>query len=667
MNATEAKRSKTGFKKYTIALGITVGFIIFLFSYVLRLEFKAVIKSNEEKGTALVRFLGNSIAEPLLGDDYFIIHTVLADLGRSEPELAYAFILDKNGQLVEHTFKGQFPVKLFAVHNNFHNDNRVDVLEVDTEIGRIRSFAVSVIVADRRIGTAVVGLSEDAFTERLYSFILLQFAVLTALLGTLAAGVFFLIRLLHGEMRYSLSDLEQCLRKMPSPENADPATRSSQPYKNSNNFYKYFSGLLSEAQQHLETLPQLSHERDNYRHIMHGLLKGIPDILIIYDAEGRIIAVNHAFEKYFWLNADTIKGKYPDEVISSKVGIIARTENEAILNGAHSINKEMSANINGDGFIFHVNRIPIKDEQGDVRYILSIMTDITGFKETLKHQELYKLYAFYVLMINKATKDLAGLLLQAQEHFSPDHGQSGKMDLEKLESILSSCRELVLELCQIVPRQRALEEPVNIVDSIQQSINETHDEFKNLGMQTVLKTGETSLLVRGNEGAFKEIWHSLLFSAFEAMQSESRLKAQFAAFVDRDEEKREVVIRWLSSCASLTASDVTCTAQLLNCISGDQDIQSFTEALTKLPSPTFAKNLEQTLGRTANQSPGEAPPRTLNLTIINKIVQLYGGSLELTSPAPRELFNSNDIEDLGDDLGPGTLLTIRLPLSENQD
>ncbi len=655
---------RSGLKKYTIALCITVGCIILLFSYVMRFEFQAVIKSNEEKGMALVKFLGNSSAEHLLGDDYFIIHNILADLGRSEPELAYAFILDKNGQLVEHTFNGQFPVKLFGVHNDFPDDNQVEVLEVDTEIGRIRSFAASIIAADRRIGTAVVGLSETVLTKRLYSVILLQLTLFAALLGTMAAGVYFLIRILRSELKYSLSGLEQCLQKIPPQAGADfnkaeaDNIQSSRSYLSNNSFYKYVSGLLLEAQRHLEALPRLTRERDDQQSILQGLLKGIPDILIIYDSEGRIAAVNHAFEKYFWLDAQAIKGSYPDEVIDSKIGIIARTENDAIINGAHSINKEMTSDINGDEFIFHINRTPIKDEQGKVSHILSVMTDITGFKETQKHQELYKLYAFYVLMMNQTTKNLAQLLFKTRNNLTPDNGIDNNAYLGELENTLNSCRDLVLELCQILPKQCILEDPLNLVDSLKQSISETHDEFQAQGMQTLFRYDEERLLVRGNDGAFKEIWNSLQLSAFEAMRHENRLKSQLIAFINRDEVKQEVVVRWLSSCASMISNDVPGSTQLRSCLCEDE-LQTFTQTLVQPVTPAPGQISIQTLS--------QAPSKTLSLSVISKIVQLYGGSLRLTSPVPLELFNESDLKDIGDDLGPGVLLTIRLPMAKDPD
>lgn len=110
-----------------------------------------------EQAVAAGRDLAARATDLLLINDLYSLHQLLAETQANNTALRYAFVSDKHGQVVVHTFGAGFPPALLNANPLTDTTNhRLTVLSTDE--GPVWDVAVPIL--EGRAGTARVGLSE---------------------------------------------------------------------------------------------------------------------------------------------------------------------------------------------------------------------------------------------------------------------------------------------------------------------------------------------------------------------------------------------------------------------------------------------------------------------------------------------------------------------------
>ncbi len=132
----------------TLALGLSV-------TWQVRTTTRGVLLEELDlRGAAVATDLAASSVDPILLDDVFSLHQLLAQTVDSHQDVVYAFVTDPQGEVLAHTFGVEgFPTQLIGIETV---DGR---FVYDSDVGRIHEFAESVLVG--RVGTVRVGLSEE--------------------------------------------------------------------------------------------------------------------------------------------------------------------------------------------------------------------------------------------------------------------------------------------------------------------------------------------------------------------------------------------------------------------------------------------------------------------------------------------------------------------------
>ncbi|MDD5763381.1 MAG: ATP-binding protein, partial [bacterium] len=112
------------------------------------------------------------------------LSSLLVNAREGDPEIVYAFVIDKAGSLVAHTFSGAFPPDLLGVARK-QPDSRGKSAVFQTEEGIVADFAAPVMSGE--LGTLHLGLSEKMVDERISE---------TRRYGILVTGLFLLVGLL---------------------------------------------------------------------------------------------------------------------------------------------------------------------------------------------------------------------------------------------------------------------------------------------------------------------------------------------------------------------------------------------------------------------------------------------------------------------------------------
>lgn len=113
----------------------------------------------DEKGIILASHLSEMSIEPLLVDDIFGLHSNAKSIKKVSVEVVYVFILDKENNVVAHTFEEGFPLGLKEANTPLPGED-YSIQLLDTELEYIREIAMPIIVEDEVLGAVHIGLSE---------------------------------------------------------------------------------------------------------------------------------------------------------------------------------------------------------------------------------------------------------------------------------------------------------------------------------------------------------------------------------------------------------------------------------------------------------------------------------------------------------------------------
>lgn len=139
----------------------------------------------KEKGLPIARSLAVTVVDPILVNDLPYLGQLLEEEKQATRDLSYAFIADKDDNVLAHTFSGGFPLQLLWV-NKIVSGNKISIKLLDTEEGYIYDFAALILVNDTMLGTVRIGLSQKGIKTALNRITLIS---TVAILAVLVIGV----------------------------------------------------------------------------------------------------------------------------------------------------------------------------------------------------------------------------------------------------------------------------------------------------------------------------------------------------------------------------------------------------------------------------------------------------------------------------------------------
>jgi len=171
-------------------LGMALGLVLLLGSGILwqvRASLVRTLQAQvENESITLGRDLAARAADPILLNDLVGLQKLLTETLANNPDLRYAFVTDKHGQVLVHTFGPGFPLALLDVHHAGVQAHHHTVI-LQTEEGLVWDTAVPIL--EGRAGMMRVGLSDArlwASVATVSEQILLVMALVSAL-GVLGA------------------------------------------------------------------------------------------------------------------------------------------------------------------------------------------------------------------------------------------------------------------------------------------------------------------------------------------------------------------------------------------------------------------------------------------------------------------------------------------------
>jgi PAS domain S-box-containing protein len=114
---------------------------------------------------------------------------------------------------------------------------------------------------------------------------------------------------------------------------------------------------------------------------IEGILENTPAVVFIKDQDCRYLMVNSRYEELFGIRSEEIKGKTDYDIFPKETAEQFRANDRQVLTEKHSIQVEEQVPQNDGMHTYFSVKFPIYDEQGTVRSLCGIATDITELKK----------------------------------------------------------------------------------------------------------------------------------------------------------------------------------------------------------------------------------------------------------------------------------------------
>ncbi len=161
-----------------LVLGLVMG------TYIHTVQTNELTQQLQGKGITISHALVENSVNLILHNDIIKLQNLVEITKETEPDVSYAFILDRNGNVIVHTFENGFPLALKNV-NPANDEQSIKLLDISGEY--ISDIAYPVL--DGRIGEVHVGISQTGIRDTIQrsTIVFTVFTAISLIIGALMA------------------------------------------------------------------------------------------------------------------------------------------------------------------------------------------------------------------------------------------------------------------------------------------------------------------------------------------------------------------------------------------------------------------------------------------------------------------------------------------------
>ncbi len=624
-----------------------------------------------KRGLVLSENLAMRVSDAMLSMDLLRLKNMVDELKKVD-DIVYAFILDRDGNVLVHTFKGGFPVELRTV--NAPRKGRPHIQLLDTGREFIDDFAAPVVIVGTPFGTARIGLSRTKAEAAADSLaLMIVFYSAAAMIAALAPSTLFARRVTerinrlraHAEEvvkgnldqragpragtacsavlscdktacpAYGDRDRRCWLTASPDQRGEGPESCRGCPVyveqkgDEIQDLAETFDVMAVSLKTHLDELRRAERVLSRQERQLRTILDANPDFVCLLDEKLTYLAVNRSFAAFVEADPRDIVGATDRDVFPADEGEAMHRENALVLASGRPSDREVSQRRDGSTLWLHVVRVPITDGKGRTIGILRTARDVTQIKQfqeqliqSQKMESLGKLAGGVAHEINTPLGVILGYSQLLQDDVAPD--SQIHADLQTIEKQAKVCRKIVADLLGFSRQAESAKIEMCFNNSLMEAITLVRHAFSLERTEIVTDLDERMPIIYGDPEKLKQVWINLLSNARDAMGS--------------------------SGGTLLVRSRLFTAEQKVTAWFADTGPGVPAEHRGRLFDPFFTT-------KPVGQGTG------LGLSVSFGIIQDHGGTISLQTPVPPGFF---DDLDLGDAAGPGTVFIVDLPLDHEE-
>jgi len=561
-------------------IAIVLVFSVLSALFVSRIASHALLAEIKKRGLSLGLSLAARSADPMLAVDFLRLKNMVDEVKESSDDIAYAFVQDKSGRILSHTFMSGFPVNLKTANQLPSGaDRHIQLLEIDA-MERVYDFALPIVISHERLGAVRVGLSQvkaNAAVQRLLFIIFSASAgagLVAAILGTLYGRTVTrrldILRTSAEEivkgnldiqtgplLKSNCWEIKNC-QKPECPAYGDTRRRcwylagtlcpecaaggfeeKIESCQNCEIFWKNsgdeiqslaeaFDFMALSLNTYIKNLKEAEKNITRQQQLFKTILDVTPDLVSLQDNKLVYKAVNPAFRKYFSLNEPDIVGKSDADIFPPKKAEIFMNEDLEVLRTGIPLSKEVLIGKGQGKHWFHMVKVPVYDEDGIAGLLLTArdITEMKKFQEkliqTVKMDELGKLAGGVAHEINTPLGIILGyaqLLMEDLPRDSEDYEF-----LRIIEKQTHICRRLVADLLNFSRVSDSRMEEMDLNQSIDEVLHLVRHIFKQDWVDIEVSLDPQIPPIRGDPEKLKQVWLNLLNNAFESIGRDGTIR-----------------------------------------------------------------------------------------------------------------------------------------------
>jgi PAS domain S-box-containing protein len=665
-----------------IIFGITAVVLAFgLLSalFVSNVATRAMLGEIKKRGLTLGLSLASRVVDPMLALDFLRMKNMVDEVKESSDDIIYAFVQEKNGQVLSHTYKMGFPVELKEANQvPLGETQRIQLLDIGEE--RVYDFALPVTIGYERLGTVRLGLSQvkaQAAVQRLL-FIIFGITAGVALVAVVIGTLFG--RTVTRRLNVLRQSVEEIVKGNLDLQTGPLLKRNCWEIKNCQNpecpaygdrrrrcwylpgtlcpecaagdyaqkieacqkcpVYKEnvgdeiqslaesFDVMALSLSTHIDELKEAERNLVNQQQLLKTILDVTPDMVSLQDENLLYRAVNPAFCQYLGLVEKDIIGKSDFEVFPQTQAESNRREDLQILQSGFALSKEIEVNRESHRRWFHLIKIPVYAQDRIVGLLMTArdITEVKQYQEqliqSLKMEQLGKLAGGVAHEINTPLCIILGYAQMLLEDL-PQDSESHEF-LKIIEKQAQICRRIVADLLGFSRQIESKMAEMDLNQSLEEVLQLVRHPFKQHWVDLEVDLAHNLPTIVGDQEKLKQVWVNLLNNAFDAVRE---------------------------------GGSIAVTTRL--CPRGQRILVTFadngsgikSENLTRIFDPFFT-----TKGPTGGTG--------LGLSVSFGIIQDHHGKISVASPIPPRYRDT--LKAAKDSTGPGTIFLVELPVSREE-
>ncbi|MHC4594422.1 MAG: sensor histidine kinase [Planctomycetota bacterium] len=467
----------------------------------------------------------------MLTEDFVSLLQLVKNLKDSDEDIAYAYVSDRKGRALAHTFARGFPADLVGVNNPGPGDTWKQELLDTVEEGLVHDIAVPVLQG--KVGSVHVGISERRIQRTISHFTLglvgIAGFVLLVAVG-LAAVVSWVVtqpvrNLIEAARKIRDGELGQQVVASTKDEIGDLVESFNQM---SDELLKQHRVLEDRNRRIRTTQEQAAWERDKLRAIIDSMVEGV----IFVDDNGRISLCNESAERIWNTCAGELLGKSVQECSSAEL----RSKLGGILEQA----KQKSGFITTDSLELRNGRYlasysTVHGEQGRYLGLVFLSLDISErveleqehkrLRDQLFQQEKMVLIGQIAASVAHELNTPLGTVLLRSQLMQQQVGDGGdSSDLDVIESEARRCRGIIDSLLGFSRRSEGMMSRTDVGSLIKESLTLIKNDLANKGISVQNEYGDKEVIIWADGNQIQQVLLNLVTNAADAMPDGGRLE-----------------------------------------------------------------------------------------------------------------------------------------------
>nr|WP_321258652.1 ATP-binding protein [uncultured Pseudodesulfovibrio sp.] len=635
----------------------------------------SLVEESKMRGSSLAGSLAVRAIDPILARDFLRLKNMVDEQSRVE-DVVYAFVQDRSGHVMAHTFQRRFPVDLLTA-NGLGDGGKLHIQLLEDGSRRMYDFAAPIEVSDGQLGVVRIGLSTARINRSVQHQITLMAGLFAgALIIATSIGTYFARRvtvrlgllrahaeeMLTGNLNIQSSpaggihcwerqncDLTECpahgeTRRRcwyiagtmcPDCDNESnfqcrlQSCRVCSVYRQNagdeiQDLAETFDVMAVSLKTHINELRSADRSLRDQQRLMRTILDMTPDRVSLMDATMRYQACNKGFADSVGVSIAEVVGKTDFDLFYEGEAEERHMAARDILQSGRRIDTQIQIKGEGSQRWFHVVCVPVLDADGRIDGLLRTdrdISDIKGYENQLIQAQKMESLGLLAGGVAHEINTPLGIILGYSQLLQEDVEEGGQMydDLVIIEKQTKVCKKIVADLLGFSRQTDSAKREMCFNNSVLEAVSLVRHTFKLDKVDILTEMDDRYPIIYGDPEKLKQVWINLLTNARDAMGADGgtiliRTKLDTPA---------GIVSVWVADCGVGISND----------------------KLKNIFDPFYST-------KAVGQGTG------LGLSVSFGIIEDHDGEIAATSPLP-EGFGFPECDGY---CGPGTVFEINLPL-----